>query len=48
MKSPLRPLMAGLITVCAVASSAIAQPAGAECSQSVKIIVSYPPGRPTM
>ena len=46
MKSPLRPLMAGLITVCAVASSAIAQPAGAECSQSVKIIVSYPPGSP--
>ena len=28
MKSPLRPLMAGLIAVCAVASSAIAQPAG--------------------
>ena len=46
MKSPLRPMMAGLIAVCAVVPSAIAQPAGTECSQSVKIIVSYPPGSP--
>ena len=46
MKSLLRPLMLGLITACAVVSSAIAQPAGAECSQPVKIIVSYPPGSP--
>ena len=46
MRSPLRRLMAGLIAVCAVVSSAIAQPAGTECAQSVKIIVSYPPGSP--
>ena len=46
MNSSLRPLMAGLITVCAVVPSAIAQPAGTECAQSVKIIVSYPPGSP--
>jgi len=46
MKSPLRPLMAGVIAVCAGASSATAQPAGTECAQSVKIIVSYPPGSP--
>ena len=46
MRSLLPPLMAGLITACVVVSSAIAQPAATECSQSVKIIVSYPPGSP--
>lgn len=46
MKSRVRPLMAGLIAVYVGASAAIAQPVGAECAQSVKIIVSYPPGSP--
>jgi tripartite-type tricarboxylate transporter receptor subunit TctC len=46
MKSPLRPLMAALIAVCVVGSPAIAQPSGTECAQSIKIIVSYPPGSP--
>ncbi|MBA2398991.1 MAG: tripartite tricarboxylate transporter substrate binding protein [Bradyrhizobium sp.] len=45
MKSPIRPLVLGLITM-GLVSSAIAQPARAECSQPVKIIVSYPPGSP--
>lgn len=36
-------MILGLVTI-AVVSSAIAQPARAECSQPVKIIVSYPPG----
>jgi tripartite-type tricarboxylate transporter receptor subunit TctC len=43
MKSLLDALIPGLVTI-AVVSSAIAQPARAECSQPVKIIVSYPPG----
>jgi tripartite-type tricarboxylate transporter receptor subunit TctC len=46
MKSPLRPLRAALIAVCVVGSPAIAQPSGTECAQSIKIIVSYPPGSP--
>ena len=45
MKSPLRPLTLGLLTL-AIASSALAQPTRAECPQPVKIIVSYPPGSP--
>ena len=45
MKSPLRRLALGLLTL-AIASSALAQPARAECPQPVKIIVSYPPGSP--
>ena len=45
MKSLPHPLILGLVTI-AVVSSAIAQPARAECSQPVKIIVSYPPGSP--
>jgi tripartite-type tricarboxylate transporter receptor subunit TctC len=36
-------MILGLVTI-AVVSSAIAQPVRAECSQPVKIIVSYPPG----
>ena len=43
MKSLPHPMILGLVTI-AVVSSAIAQPARAECSQPVKIIVSYPPG----
>ena len=46
MKNPLRPLTAGLIAVCVGVSCAAAQPGGTECAQSVKIIVSYPPGSP--
>ena len=45
MKSPLRPLILGLVTI-GVVSSAIAQPVRPECPQPVKIIVSYPPGSP--
>ena len=45
MKSTIRPLILGLIAIGAV-SSAISQPVRAECSQPVKIIVSYPPGSP--
>ena len=45
MKSPIRPLVFGLATM-AVVSFALAQPAGAECSQPVRLIVSYPPGSP--
>ncbi|MBX9649520.1 MAG: tripartite tricarboxylate transporter substrate binding protein [Xanthobacteraceae bacterium] len=45
MKSPLRPLLLGLVTI-GVVSSALAQPVRAECPQPVKIIVSYPPGSP--
>jgi tripartite-type tricarboxylate transporter receptor subunit TctC len=45
MKSTLQPLILGLVTI-GVISSAIAQPVRAECSQPVKIIVSYPPGSP--
>ena len=45
MKSPLWPLVLGLVTI-AIALSALAQPVRAECPQSVKIIVSYPPGSP--
>jgi len=45
MKSPLQPLILGLVTI-GVVSSAIAQPVRAECPQPVKIIVSYPPGSP--
>ena len=45
MKSLLLQLILGLVTA-GVVSSAIAQPASAECSQPVKIIVSYPPGSP--
>jgi tripartite-type tricarboxylate transporter receptor subunit TctC len=45
MKSLPHPMILGLVTI-AVVSSAIAQPARAECSQPVKIIVSYPPGSP--
>jgi tripartite-type tricarboxylate transporter receptor subunit TctC len=45
MKSPLRPLILGLVTI-GVVSSAIAQPVKPECPQPVKIIVSYPPGSP--
>jgi tripartite-type tricarboxylate transporter receptor subunit TctC len=43
MKSLPHPMILGLVTI-AVVSSAIAQPVRAECSQPVKIIVSYPPG----
>ena len=46
MKSRARPLMAGLIAIYFGASAALAQPVGSECAQSVKIIVSYPPGSP--
>ena len=45
MKSPLRRLALGLVTI-GIVSSALAQPARAECPQPVKIIVSYPPGSP--
>jgi tripartite-type tricarboxylate transporter receptor subunit TctC len=45
MKSPLQPLILGLVTI-GVVFSAIAQPIRAECPQAVKIIVSYPPGSP--
>ncbi|WP_291852493.1 tripartite tricarboxylate transporter substrate-binding protein [Bradyrhizobium sp.] len=45
MKSQSRPLIPLLIAIC-VASTAISQPARAECGQPVKIIVSYPPGSP--
>jgi tripartite tricarboxylate transporter family receptor len=45
MKSALRPLILGLVTI-NVVSSAIAQPVRPECPQPVKIIVSYPPGSP--
>jgi len=45
MKKPLQLLMMAFITI-AVAFSAIAQPMSADCSQAVKIIVSYPPGSP--
>ena len=45
MKSPLRPLILGLVTI-GIVSSAIAQPVRPECPQPVKIIVSYPPGSP--
>lgn len=45
MKSPLRRLALGLLTI-VIASSALAQPVRAECPQPVKIIVSYPPGSP--
>jgi tripartite-type tricarboxylate transporter receptor subunit TctC len=46
MKSPLRPLTAVLIALWVGVSAASAQPAAPECAQSVKIIVSYPPGSP--
>ena len=45
MKSPMRPLIMGLIAICVV-SFAISQPVKAECTQPVKIIVAYPPGSP--
>ena len=45
MQSPIRPLIFGLATM-AVVLSAFAQPVWAECSQPVRIIVSYPPGSP--
>lgn len=45
MKSPIPSLVLGLVTI-GVVSSAIAKPVKAECSQPVKIIVSYPPGSP--
>jgi len=44
MKSPIQPLILGLVTM-GVVSSAIAQPVRAECSQP-KLIVSHPPGSP--
>ncbi|UZE49870.1 Bug family tripartite tricarboxylate transporter substrate binding protein [Rhodopseudomonas sp. P2A-2r] len=45
MKSLVHPLILGVVTT-ALVSSAVAQPARAECSQPVKMIVSYPPGSP--
>ena len=48
MKSPLRPLMAGLIAVCAVVSSAIAQPADVNALNPSKSSYLTRPGRPTM
>ena len=45
MKNPLRRLALGLLTI-GILSSALAQPARAECPQPVRIIVSYPPGSP--
>lgn len=45
MKSHIRHLLLGLITIGAI-SSAMSQLVKAECSQPVKIIVSYPPGSP--
>lgn len=45
MRSPLRPLIPGLVMI-GLVSSAVAGPVRVECQQSVKIIVSYPPGSP--
>lgn len=45
MKSPIRSAILGLLTI-SVMSSAIAQPGSVECTQPVRIIVSYPPGSP--